>query len=168
MTVKEAIGGRRSIRTYKPEAVSEELLLQVLEAGRLSPSAANEQNWRFILARDADVKEKLFHASHDQPSVNEAPAAIVVCATSSREMSCGEQTGVVDGSCAIISMLLQAHELGLGTCWLGHFDADAVRAALGIPAEVEVVGFFPIGYPAEAPEARPRKDFAEVVSFDKY
>jgi nitroreductase len=83
-------------------------------------------------------------------------------------MSCGEQTGVVDGSAAIAYMLLQAHELGLGTCWLGHFDANAVRAALAIPEDVEVVGFFPIGYPAEAPEARPRKDAAEVISYNKF
>jgi nitroreductase len=83
-------------------------------------------------------------------------------------MSCGQQTAPVDLSIAMSYMILEAHELGLGTCWLGHFNADAVKAALDIPESVTVVAFTPIGYPAETPEARPRKSKEEVISYDKF
>ncbi len=65
-------------------------------------------------------------------------------------------------------MILEAHELGLGTCWLGHFFEDKVKEALDIPEDVRVIVFTPIGYPAEQPEPRPRKSFGEVVGYDKY
>jgi nitroreductase len=168
MTVAEAIKTRRSVRKYDPRPVEEEKLLAVLEAGRISPSAANGQQWRFILVRDKALMEKMFEASDKQPSVAQASAVIVAVATGSRVMLCGEGTGAVDCSIAFTHMLLRAHELGLGTCWLGRFHADIVKDALGIPKEAEVVAMSPIGYPAEVPDARQRKPFAEVVSFDEF
>ncbi|MDR2615423.1 MAG: nitroreductase family protein [Oscillospiraceae bacterium] len=168
MTVEKAIAERRSVRSYTSAPVEEDKLLAVLEAGRLAPSAKNQQNWRFILVRDPEKLKLLFEAADKQRSVEEAPAAIVVCATDSYTMLCGERTAPIDTSIALSFMLLRAHELGLGTCWLGRFRADDVKSALGIPENVEVVAVTPIGYPAETPEARPRKPFSEVVAFDHY
>jgi nitroreductase len=153
----EAIRSRRSVRSYSDRPVEEEKLLRVLEAARLSPSATNAQNWRFILVRDKEKLRKLTAAADDQPFVGEAPAAIVACATDRRIMDCGQPTDTVDCSIAMAYMILEAHELGLGTCWLGHFFEDQVKEALDIPEEVRVVVFAPIGYPAEQPEPRPRK-----------
>ncbi|MDR1064893.1 MAG: nitroreductase family protein [Oscillospiraceae bacterium] len=168
MTVEQAIKERRSVRSYLPKTVEEEKLLAVLEAGRLSPSAKNQQQWKFILVRDPEKLKLLLEASEGQRSVEEAPAAIVACASADYTMLCGERTAPIDTSIAFSSMLLRAYELGLGTCWLGRFRADIVKSALGIPDNVEVVAVTPIGYPAETPEARPRKTLAEVASFDKY
>jgi nitroreductase len=168
MTVKEAIETRRSIRKYDPRPVEEEKLLAVLEAGRLSPSAANRQSWRFILVREPGLLKKLHAASDNQPGVAQAPACIVAVATDSVVMACGQETGAMDASIAMTQMRLAAHELGLGTCWLGHFFADQVRSALNIPDSAQVVAFTPIGYPAETPEARPRRAFGEVVGFDGF
>jgi nitroreductase len=168
LTVKEAIETRRSIRKYDSRPVEEEKLLSVMEAGRLSPSAANGQNWRFILVRDPEKLKQLHAASDNQPSVAEAPACIVAVATSTRTMDCGQETGAMDASIAMTQMLLAAHELGLGTCWLGHFFAPQVKTALSIPDSAEVIAFTPIGYPAETPDARPRKAFSEVLSFDGF
>ncbi|MDR3209257.1 MAG: nitroreductase family protein [Oscillospiraceae bacterium] len=168
MTVSEAIRTRRSVRKYEARAVEDEKLVAVLEAARLAPSAANGQNWRFILVRDAELIVKLCAASEGMRWAKDAlpPAIIVVAATATRQMACGEQTGAMDASIAMSFMLLQAHELGLGTCWLGNFFADKVRGALDLPQDLEIVAVTPIGYPAETPEARPRKPFEDVVSFD--
>ena len=168
MTVFEAIKTRRSIRSYLPTPVEEEKLETILEAGRLSQSASNGQDWKFILVRDPEKLELLYKAAYEQPSVKEAPAALVCCGFARRMMDCGQPTDTVDVSIALTHMMLVAHELGLGTCWLGHFNADDVKEALIIPEEVSVVAMTPLGYPAETPAARPRKDTADVFGYDEY
>lgn len=168
MDVMEAIKTRRSVRKYCDTPVEEEKIQQILEAGRLSPSAANGQNWHFIVVRDKEKLQKLMDAADGQPFVGQAPAAIVVCATRRRVMDCGQPTDTVDCSIAMSYMILEAHELGLGTCWLGHFFADRVKKALRIPEDVTVVAFTPLGYPSETPAARPRKEMKEIASFEKF
>jgi nitroreductase len=168
MDVMEAIKTRRSIRKYSDRPIEEEKLRLVLEAARLAPSAANGQNWRFIVVRNKDTIQRLKEAANGQTSVGEAPAVIVACATSRRVMTCNQPTDTVDCSIAMSYMILEAHELGLGTCWLGHFHADKGKAALGIPDAVSVIAMTPIGYPAEAPVQTPRKDFEDIISFDAF
>ena len=168
MEVMEAIRTRRSIRKYSNRPIEEEKLQQVLEAGRISPSASNAQNWRFIVVRDKEKLAKLVEAADDQPFVGQAPCAIVVCGKARHIMDCGQPTDTVDCSIALSYMMLEAHALGLGTCWLGHFYIDKVKKALHIPQDVSVVAFTPIGYPAEQPVMRPRKELKDVVSYDRY
>lgn len=168
MTVMEAIRGRRSVRSYSSKSVEKEKLTAVMEAARLAPSARNRQKWKFIVVTDPEVKEKLFEACNGQPSIKEAPAAIVVCGEEPGIMACGQPVETVDASIAMSFIILKAYEEGLGTCWLGHFDQYKVKAALKIPEEVFAVAVTPLGYPAESPDARPRKKLDEVVSFDKY
>ena len=96
MNVMEAIATRRSIRKYCDRPIEEEKLNLVLEAARLSPSSANSQNWQFIVVRDKEKIQKLMEAADGQPSVGEAPCAIVACATKSRVMDCGQPTDTVD------------------------------------------------------------------------
>ena len=168
MEVMEAIKTRRSVRKYSNRPIEEEKLKLVLEAARLAPSSTNGQNWHFIVVRDKDKLQKLMEAADGQPSVGEAPCAIVVCGTKRRIMDCGQPTDTVDCSIALSYMILEAHTLGLGTCWLGHFYADKVKKALHIPEDVSVVAFTPLGYPAEVPEIRPRKEMKEIVSFERF
>jgi len=168
MNVSKAIETRRSIRDYLSTPIEEEKLNLVLEAARLAPSARNDQNWHFVVVRDLEKKALLYTASFEQPWVDAAPCVIVACATSSRTMDCGIPTDKVNISIAMSYMTLQAHELGLGTCWLGHFKQDEVKAALGIPEDVLVIGCLTLGYPTDAPDARPRKQMSEIISYDKY
>ena len=65
-------------------------------------------------------------------------------------------------------MILEAYEQGLGTCWLGSFDANKTKGILDIPEDVSVVAITPLGYPDESPEKRSRKGIDEIVSYDKY
>lgn len=168
MDVMDAIKGRRSVRNYSAKEIEEAKLNLVLEAGRLSPSAINAQNWHFILVRDQEKLQLLMEAANGQPHVGEAPAAIVACATSGRVMNCGQSTDTVDVSIAMSYMILEAYELGLGTCWLGNFSADKVKKVLEIPEDVTVIAMTPIGYPAVEPEQRGRKELNEIVSYEKY
>lgn len=169
MDVFTAISNRRSIRAYQAKEVEQSKIDRILEVGRLSPSAANRQEWKFIVVRDLAIKKQLVAAAHGQKSVDQAPVMLVGCAVdSSAIMPCGQYSYTVDLSIAFAYMILEAQELGLGTCWLGAFDEGAVKKALHIPKEVRVVAMTPLGYPAESPAARPRKDMSEIVSYDKY
>jgi nitroreductase len=168
MTVQEAILSRRSIRKYSDRPIEPEKLKLVLEAARLAPSATNGQNWLFIVVQDKEKLAELVEAADGQKFVGEAPAAIIACATSRRVMACGQPTDTIDCSIAMSFILLQAQELGLGTCWLGRFNADRVKKICDIPEEVSVIAMTPLGYPAESPAARPRKAAEEVIRFDSF
>ncbi len=169
MDVFTAISNRRSVRKYLAKEVEEHKIEKILEAGRLSPSAANRQEWKFIVVKDKAIKAQLVAAARGQSSVAEAPVVLVGCAVdASAIMPCGQYSYTVDLSIAFSYMILEAQELGLGTCWLGAFDEGAVKKALGVPEEVRVVAMTPLGYPAESPPARPRKSTKEIVSYEKY
>ena len=170
MDVWEAIQGRRSIRKYSARGVESEKINQILEAGRLAPSASNSQQWKFIAVTDADkLGQNMAQACGNQQFVAKAPAVLVVCATqANRMMTCGQPAETVDASIALSFMILEAWELGLGGCWLGHFYEDKVKALLGIPDAARVVAVAPLGYPAETPAPRPRKKAEEVISHNRY
>jgi len=169
MNVMEAIKTRRSIRSYEDTPVEEEKLLQVLEAGRLAPSSANRQEWRFVVVRDAQTRMKLMSAAKNQPFVGQAPVIIACCArTDKHVMTCGELCYSIDVAIAIDHMTLAAWELGLGTCWIGAFYADQVREILGIPDEVPVVELLALGYPEKIPSKTDRLPMEEIVHWDRW
>ena len=167
MDVMEAIRQRRSVRSYEEREVEEDVLTQVMEAGRLAPSARNMQEWKFVVVRDKALRRKLADAASGQRFVGEAPVVIVACAVEHDHiMACGHPSHLIDVAIAIDHITLAARELGLGTCWIGAFDQQKVRDILGIPDSVEVIELLPMGYPAGWPGARLRKPFNEVVCYD--
>ncbi len=169
MDVFEAISKRRSIRNYKTTPVEEQKLEKILEAARIAPSAANRQEWKFIAVKDLETREKLVNAAHGQKFVGQAPITIVGCSTESeRVMPCGQYAYTVDLSIAVSFMILEATELGLGTCWLGAYDEEAVKKVLDIPDEIRVPAMFTLGYADENPGPRPRKDIDKLICLDKY
>ncbi len=169
MDVRDAIGTRRSIRSYTDRPVEEDKLDRVLEAARLAPSASNRQERRFIVVRDAQTRKKLAKAACNQDFVGTAPVVIAACATeSSRVMACGQHAYTVDVTVAVDHMTLQAVEEGLGTCWIGAFDEGEVKRVLGIPDTVRVVALLPVGYPEYVPGPTPRKPRDVLVAFEKW
>jgi len=168
MTLMEAIKGRRSIRAYDSKPVEKEKIEAVLEAARLAPSARNRQKWQFVVVTDPEVKDKMLDACNNQQFLKQAPAIIVACGQEPGIMSCEQPVETIDVSIAFSFIILKAYEEGLGTCWLGNFNKDKVKAVLGIPDDVSVVAVTPLGYPAESPDARPRVPLDEIVSWDKY
>ncbi len=168
MDLMQAIRARRSIRNFLDKSVEEELLLAVLEAGRLAPSARNMQDWRFIVVRDAATRSLLAKAARDQQFVGQAPVVIAACGTSDLVMTCGQPAYAIDVAVALDHMTLAAAALGLGTCWIGAFYEDKVKEILGVPPEIRVVALLPLGYPAEEPEPRPRKSLDEVMAREQW
>ena len=169
MDVFTALGQRRSVRAYKDADVEEDKLKKVLEAAMLSPSANNRQEWKFIVVKNKETRKKLTAAALGQSFVGEAPVVIVACATESNSiMECGQPTYTVDVSIACAYMILQAYELGLGTCWIGDFKEDSVKRTLMIPKHVRVVAMTPLGYPAGPPSEKSRKNLDQIVCFEKY
>ena len=164
-----AISQRSSVRAYKATDVEEDKLKKILEAARLSPSASNRQDWKFIIVRNKETKKKLAKAAFGQSFIGEAPIVIVACGTEPKAiMACGQPAYTVDVSIACAFMILQAYELGLGTCWIGAFKEDEVKKILKIPKEVRVVAMTPLGYPNQPPSQKFRKSLDQIVCFEKY
>jgi len=169
MDVFDVIRSRRSIRKYRNESVEEDKLNRILEAGRLAPSANNRQEWRFVIVRDDDIREKLSKAACQQWFVGEAPVVIACCSVEDdRIMTCGHPAYAIDVAIAIDHMTLAAAGLNLGTCWIGAFHEDEVRNILGIPQSVRVVEMLTLGYPDEDPRPRPRKRLDEIVHWNNW
>ena len=169
MDVFAAISQRSSVRAYKAKDIEEDKLKGILEAARLSPSASNRQEWKFIVVMNKETKKKLAQAAFGQFFIGEAPVVIVACGTESKSiMSCGQPTHTVDVSIACAYMILQAYELGLGTCWIGAFKEDETKKILKIPEHVRVVAMIPLGYPDEPPSEKSRKRLDEIICFEKY
>ena len=172
MKVLEIIQKRRSIRKYKGNPIPEDTLLRVLEAARLSPSGKNLQPWKFIIVKDKELKKRLAQASAGQFFIAEAPIIVVACGFPDdcySRMGRYMKSWPVDVTIALEHLILQAHEDGLGTCWIGAFDEEQAKRALGIPEDVRVVAMTPLGYAAEekGPVAD-RKPLQEIVHYDRW
>jgi len=169
MDVFKAIAERRSIRNYKNKEIEDEKLDKILESARIAPSASNHQEWKFLVVKSQETRDKLVEAAHGQKFVGQAPVTILACSTESeRVMPCGQHAYTVDLSIAVSFMILEATELGLGTCWLGAYDEEKVKEILGIPDEIRVPAMFTLGYPDENPTARPRKDLTDIICYERY
>jgi len=171
MKVLDVIQKRRSIRKYKEDPIPEKALMRVLEAARLAPSGKNFQPWKFIIVKDKALKEKLAQASAGQFFMAEAPIIIVGCGFPDNcyaHMGRYMKSWSVDVTIALEHLMLQAQEEGLGTCWIGSFEEEEVKAILNIPENVKVLALTPLGYPDEIPRFRGRKSLDEIISYDRF
>jgi nitroreductase len=169
MDVFTAISQRSSVRVYKASDVEEDKLKKILEAARLAPSASNRQDWKFIIVKSTETKKKLAGAAFGQSFIGEAPVVIVACGTEPEAiMACGQPAFTVDVSIASAFMILQAYELGLGTCWIGAFKEDEVKKILEIPKGVRVVAMTPLGYPDQPLSQKSRKSLDQIVCLEKF
>jgi len=168
MEVFEAIKNRYSCRSYKAEPVPEKKLKKILEAARLAPSAHNEQEWKFVVVRDVKKRKEVAEAA-GQSFIEEAPVIIMAVGLDPEHiMSSGNPAYAIDLAIAVEHMALQAVEEGLGTCWIGAFDQEAVKKILKIPERYKVVALLPLGYPAGEPRPKSRKKLEEIISYDGF
>jgi nitroreductase len=160
---------RQSVRHYSSRPVEEKKLIAVLNAARISPSAKNRQQRKFIVIRNPETRKQLIEAARGQEWVGQAPVIIVCCGLDPEyRMTCGQPGDVIDVSIAIDHMTLAATALGLGTCWIGAFYQDQVKKIIGIPDHVQVVQLLVIGYPAGTEPRTPRKDLDDLVFYEKW
>jgi len=165
MDILEVIQTRRSIRKYKREPISEDEIIKILEAGRWAPSAGNSQPWKFIVIKSKEIRKNLADALPTGRFISDAPLGIVVM------INPGASTRPVeDGAAATQNMLLEAHSLGLGACWIGTYGTEKEergKKVLDIPEEGRLLSVIAIGHPAESPQ-RTRKRIEEITFTDKY
>ena len=172
----ELIKERRSIRKYIDKAIELEKLAAVVEAARLAPSACNAQPWRFVVVHEPASKAKLISEGLGGVVVpnswaKTAPAVIVACSELSMithgiaERVQGVEYHLIDLGIALEHMVLKAVELGLGTCYIGWFNAKAIHKLLEIPSSWKVECLLTIGYPQEIPGPTKRKDTKEISRF---
>ena len=163
MDVLDAIKSRYSLRDFADKPIEEEKLEMILEAGRLAPTASNQQRTKVIVVRDPVLREAMREACYGQSFVGNAPAILVVCADNDRTMRCGQSARTVDCCIALSFMCAQAAALGIQGCWIGSFDPEKVRALLGIPNDYVIPAVYPMGYAAkddgQSREKKPMEDF---------
>ncbi len=163
MTLDEVFLKRKSVRKYSQKPISDEVLLKILEAGRLAPSAKNIQNWHFTALRNPAQIQALQEAAYGQKQVGGAPVCLVLWAENDRMMDCGQSAATADCSIALTYMMLKAAELDVGSCWLGHFKAPEVKKILQLPEAAVVVAVTPLGYTDEWPKGPARKTLEEII-----
>lgn len=176
---QKIVEGRRSIRRYIDRPVEREKILRCLEAARLAPSADNSQPWRFLIIDDADLKrrfcDEVFSGIYSVSKfAKKAPVLIVILA---RLHIIAHRVGkqiqnihfhLLDIGIAGEHIVLQAEELGLGTCWIGWFNARKARKILNIPREYKIVSLLSLGYYARKPsKLKKRKRLDEIVWFNE-
>lgn len=160
MDAFEAIYGRRSIRSFTDDEVSDDDVESVLRAAMAAPSAGNQQPWHFIVIDDRAVLDAVPEFHPYSTMLHEAPLAIVVCGDKREEKH--EGFWVQDCSAAVENLLIAAHARGLGAVWLGVYPAKGrVRGArdlLDLPDAVVPLAIVAVGHPAEEKGSMDRYD----------
>lgn len=169
MQCLDLINQRFSVRSYSSKPLEEDQLADVLEAGRLAPSAANRQASSVVVVRD-EVRRRALGEAYPRDWFWKVPAILVVCVEPARAWVRGDGKSYadVDGAIMMDHMTLCAASLGLGTCWIGAFDPGKVKRILGLPAGIEPLVMTPLGYPAEEVRAKSRKPAGEVIHLNAW
>lgn len=171
MDTFEVITKRRSVRSYETTPVPKEKLERILEAARLAPSANRVQPWHFIVVTDAEKRRELSKGMFAK-FLTQAPVVIVACG----DTKAAPDWCVVDVSIATENLVLAATSEGLGTCWVGSFDEEQVKALLKIPEKFTVIALIAVGHAREkfditgsiASVVRGRKKLEDIVSNEEY
>lgn len=170
MEFDSVIRNRFSVRSYTNQKVEKEVILEILEASRLAPSAVNFQPWHFVVITDPDVLSD-FQEVYPRGWFKEAPVCIVVCADHSqswKRRSDGKDFADVDIAIATDHLILKATELGLGTCWVCNFDSLTAQKKLGLPEHIEPMVLVPLGYTSAETSEKKRKSLQELVHWEKF
>lgn len=162
---------RFSSRKYLNTPIEEAKILQILEAGRVAPSAVNRQPWMFYVFQQDDNLNKIKEV-YPRDWFKEAPVVIVACANHEQgwiRSSDSKDHSDVDLAIAITHIVLQATELGLGSCWVCNFDVNKCREILKIPKHIEPVALIPLAYPTDSTDLNRhqllRKPLDEIVKW---
>jgi nitroreductase len=159
----ELLKTRRSIRAYTPQAVPREIIEDIIDCGRLAPTARNEQPWEFVVVTDKAVRSRIAQAADYGRFIADAPVCVAVLSRQTKYY-------LEDGSAATLNILLAAHAHGLGACWVaGDKKPYAARVVqmVGAPEDYRLISLVSIGYPAEKPETGKRA-LREMLHWERF
>ena len=162
MKIEKVIRQRRSVRQYTEKMPSDEKIERILEAGMWAPSGLNNQPWKFKVLK-GEEKDGLTKFTKYASSIKEAPLAICVFLDNSATYN-REKDIMAIGAC-IQNILLEAHSLELGTCWLGEIlnKKDEVAKYLGIASDYELMAVITLGYSREGVTKSSRKKLKSFI-----
>lgn len=166
MSLYDLIISRRSIRQFKPESISREVLKKTINAGRLAPSAANLQPLEFLVVDEEELRSKVFLclkwagyiAPDGDPKPGQEPQAYIVTLVNTEVKDTGFEWDV---GASMENIILAAWEEEIGSCWLLSVDRERLRSLLKIPEYFRIDSVLALGYPAESPVVEDMKDSIE-------
>lgn len=174
MNILDIIKNRRSVREFKDLEIPESAIDVLIEALRWAPSAGNLESRKFYFVFNEAIRNKLGQAGLRRDFVSfiaRAPLVVVACADLRIASRYGERGThlycIQDTAASIQNLLLAAHDLGLGTCWVGAFNEEKVKGILDMPNNLKPVVIVPVGYPAQipkAPDRHPKIDCVKILS----
>lgn len=162
MVFMDLLKERYSVRKFAQNKVEQEKIENILEAGRLAPTAVNFQPQRIFVLESEESLAKLKECTRFH---FDAPLAFLICYDNSvswKRSYDNKDMGEVDASIVATHMMLEIANLGLGTTWVGHFDPQAVIEKFALPENIIPVAIFPTGYPA--PDAEPKVRHSERLN----
>jgi len=181
LVLLDIIKSRRSIRSFLDRPVERQKIMLCLEAARLAPSACNSQPWKFIIVDDTELKNRLCRAAFNgiysvMSFAKKAPLIVVVVSEKAKFL---ERVGgllrdtrfyLIDIGIATEHFILQAEELGLGSCWIGWFDEAAVKSTLDVPKDRRVDVLIAVGYcdRKKLGQQHKRDSIEEIAAFNSY
>jgi nitroreductase len=171
MEYTDLIRTRESVRNYDPNRpVPKEILGKILDAGRLAPSARNNQPWKFLVISSSAILEKL-RACYHRDWLKDAPHILAVLGLIDQAWNRGYDgynSVETDVAIAMTHIILAAENEGVGTCWIAAFDPALLKEALNISENQLVFGITPLGYPKPGYQKtllKKRKSLEEIVEF---
>jgi nitroreductase len=172
VNVFDVFNNRKSIRSYKSDPVSDEVLFKVLDAARLAPSAGNVQPWHFIIVKDREKRAAIAKGCRYGKFLSKTPVVIVACG----DKKASSHWYSIDTAIALEHIVLAATDLALGSCWIGMFNEKEVRRLINLPKDFEIIALLALGYPRKKIDPwakilhtlRPRKKLKEITSFETF
>ena len=164
MNFLELVKNRYSCRAYKPLAVEKVKLEYILECVRFAPSAVNKQPWRFHIVNNEEDKAKL-QKCYDREWFKTPPLYIVASILHDEEWvrADGKHHGDIDIAIAVEHLCLAATEQGVASCWVCNFDAALCKELFALPENEEPAVFIPLGYAADEPKEKKRKEAGKII-----
>jgi nitroreductase len=164
MNAIEAIKTRRSVREYSDKEISKEDLKEIVDCGRMAATARNIQPWQFVVVQDKEKLAKIGALAKNGFFIKDANAAVVVFSEDTKYY-------LEDGSAAICNLMLAAHALGIGSCWIAGDKKDYcedIKKMFNAPADFKLVGMVSLGYAKEAVAEKEKKAVDEVLKWESF
>lgn len=175
----DIIKTRRSIRKYKDRDIPDDIIKELINTARHAPyggGVKEAQLWEFIVIRDKTIKEKLTHDDKDRKFLIEAPFIIACCADTSRDPEYRDYDITV--SLAIENLLLAAHSLGLGACYVTTYPNHVEKThqekyrklceTLKLPKHIRLIALIALGYPDEKTDSKELRSLKEIIHYKKW
>ena len=172
MEFKNVYLGRRAIRRYKDKDVSMDLVGEIIDLAGFAPSSGNVQNWRFVVVTDKKKRQDIADACLEQNWMLEAPIFIIVCNNykdvEAHYGKLGKMYSIQNCAAVSLGIMLAAYHQGLGSCWIGAFDNEAVQRILDIPQDMDPEIIITLGYTDEVKKPALREDPRYITFFNTW